>query len=209
MLLWLLKIHILSSKESESEIAQSCPTLCDLMNCSLPRYSIPGIFQARVLEWTQWVLLPGKFQGRRSLVGYSPWGDKKSDTTERFHFHFSLSCIGEGNGNPLQCSCLENPRDRGAWWADIYRVAQSQTRLKQLSSSSILKIKIWYYEANEYFVIQLLSHVWLCDPMNCSTTGFPVLHYLPEFAQTQVHWVSDVSFCLYWNNKNFSTVTWK
>ena len=56
--------------------------------------------------------------------------------TERLHFHFSLSCIGEGNGNPLQCSCLENPRDGGAWWAAIYRVAQSQTRLKQLSSSS-------------------------------------------------------------------------
>ena len=56
--------------------------------------------------------------------------------TERLHFHFSLSCIGEGNGNPLQCFCLENPRDRGAWWAAIYRVAQSWTRLKRLSSSS-------------------------------------------------------------------------
>ena len=55
--------------------------------------------------------------------------------TERLHFHFSLSCIGEGNGNPLQCSCLENPRDGGAWWAAVYRVAQSWTRLKQLSSS--------------------------------------------------------------------------
>ena len=56
--------------------------------------------------------------------------------TEQLHFHFSLSCIGEGNGNPLQCSCLENPRDRGAWWAAIYGVSQSQTWLKQLSSSS-------------------------------------------------------------------------
>ena len=56
--------------------------------------------------------------------------------TERLHFHFSLSCTGEGNGNPLQCSCLENPRDRGAWWAAIYGVAQSRTGLKQLSSSS-------------------------------------------------------------------------
>ena len=55
---------------------------------------------------------------------------------ERLYFHFSLSCIGEGNGNPLQCSCLENPRDRGAWWAAVYRVAQSQTRLKLPSSSS-------------------------------------------------------------------------
>ena len=56
--------------------------------------------------------------------------------TERLHFHFSLSCIGEGNGNPLQCSCLENPRDGGAWWAAIYGVAQSRTKLKRLSSSS-------------------------------------------------------------------------
>ena len=55
--------------------------------------------------------------------------------TERLHFHFSLSCIGERNGNPLQCSCLENPRDGGAWWAAIYGVAQSWTRLKRLSSS--------------------------------------------------------------------------
>ena len=59
----------------------------------------------------------------------------QSQTTERLHFHFSLSCIGEGNGNPLQCSCLENPRDRVAWWAAIYGVAQSQTWLKRLSSS--------------------------------------------------------------------------
>ena len=66
----------------------------------------------------------------RSLVGCSPWGHEESDMTERLHFHFSLSCIGEGNGNPLQCSCLENPRDVGAWWAAIYGVEQSLTRLK-------------------------------------------------------------------------------
>ena len=69
-------------------------------------------------------------------MGCRPWGHEESDRTERLHFHFSLSCIGEGNGNPLQCSCLENPRDRGAWWAAIYGAAQSRTRLKQLSSSS-------------------------------------------------------------------------
>ena len=63
-------------------------------------------------------------------------GREESDMTEWLHFHFSLSCIGEGNGNPLQCSCLENPRDGGAWWAAVYRVAQSQARLKWLSSSS-------------------------------------------------------------------------
>ena len=82
------------------------------------------------------VLLPGNSHGRRSLVGCSPWGREESDTTERLHFHFSLSCIGEGNGNPLQCSFLENPRNRGAWWAAVYGVAKSQTRLKRLSSSS-------------------------------------------------------------------------
>ena len=78
------------------------------------------------------VLLPGKSHGWRSLVGYSPWGRKELDTTERLHFHFSLSGIGEGNGNPLQCSCLENPRDGGAWWAAVYGVTQSRTQLKRL-----------------------------------------------------------------------------
>ena len=82
------------------------------------------------------VLLPGKSHGRRSLVGCSSWGREESDMTERLHFHFSLSCIGEGNGNPFQCSCLENPRDGRAWWAAIYGVAQSRTWLKWLSSSS-------------------------------------------------------------------------
>ena len=72
-------------------------------------------------------LLPGKSQGQRSLVGCSPWGHYESDATERLHFHFSLSCIGEGNGNPLQCSCLENPRDGAAWWAAVCGVAQSRT----------------------------------------------------------------------------------
>ena len=97
----------------------------------------------KTYRWTwrrQWqptpVLLPGESQGRRSLVGCSPWGCEELDMTERLHFPFSLSCIGEGNGNPLQCSCLENPRDGGAWWAAVYGVAQSRTRLKRLSSSS-------------------------------------------------------------------------
>ena len=97
---------------------------------------------ALVVDWRrQWhptpVLLPGDSHGRRSLVGCSPWGRWGSDATERLHFHFSLSCIGEGNGNPLQCSCLENPRDGGAWWAALYGVAQSRIGLKRLSSSSL------------------------------------------------------------------------
>ena len=102
------------------------------------------IFFYFVLEYSrlqrrQWhptpVLLPGKSHGRGSLVGCSPWGRWESGTTERLHCHFSLSSIGGGNGNPLQCSCLENPRDGGAWWAAVYGVAQSRTRLKRLSSS--------------------------------------------------------------------------
>ena len=79
-------------------------------------------------------LLPGKSHGQKSLVGCGPWGREESDMTEQLPFHFSLSCIEEGNGNPLQCSCLENPRDGGAWWAAVYGVAQSWTRLKRLSS---------------------------------------------------------------------------
>ena len=108
-------------------------------------------------------------------------GVVKSDMTERLHFHFSLLCTGEGNGNPLQCSCLENPRDRGAWWAAVYGVTQSRTRLKRLSSSI----------SSVQFSSLAQSCPTLCDPMNCSTPGFPVHHQLPEFTQTQVHQVGD------------------
>ena len=76
---------------------------------------------------TTWMEEPGRLQSMGLL---------EPDMTERLPFHFSLSCIGEGNGNPLQCSCLENPRDGGAWWAAVYGVTQSRTRLKWLSSSS-------------------------------------------------------------------------
>ena len=90
------------------------------------------------ISWRrQWhptpVLLPGKFHGWRSLGGCSPWGRKESDTTERIHFHFSLSCIGEGNGNPLRYSCLENPMEGEAWWATVHGVAKSQTRLSDFT----------------------------------------------------------------------------
>ena len=112
------------------------------------------------------VLLPGKSHGQRSLVGCSPWGLEESDTTERLHFHFSLSCIGEGNGNPLQCSCLENPRDGGAWWAAVCGVAQSRTQLKQLSSSSSRNI----------YLLVFLSY------KSCMSEGdFVVVHYLVLF----------------------------
>ena len=103
------------------------------------------------------VLLPGKSHGWRSLVGCSPWGCEESDTTERLHFHFSLSCVGEGNGNPLQCSCLENPRDSRDWWAAVYGVTQSRTRLKRLSSSSSLVMYILFIRV-ENMKIKCKSH---------------------------------------------------
>ena len=85
------------------------------------------------LAWKiPWAEEPGRLQST---------GWPRVGLTQRLHFHFSLSCFGEGNGNPLQCSCLENPRDGGAVWAAVYRVAQSRTRLKRLSSSSSSKIQ--------------------------------------------------------------------
>ena len=86
------------------------------MDCSPPGYSVHGISQARILERVA-ISFPGS--------GRSP--RKESDMTERLHFHFSLSCIGEENGISLQCSCLENPRDGGAWWAAISGVTESDT----------------------------------------------------------------------------------
>ena len=110
------------------------------------------------------VLLPGKSYGRRSLVGCSPWGRWGSDTTERLDFHFSLSCIGEGNGNPLQRSCLENSRDGGAWWAAVYGVQQSRTRLKWLSSSG----------SSSHQLLSLCSRAW--EPQLLSPSALkPVL----------------------------------
>ena len=103
------------------------------------------------------VLLPGKSHGWRSLVGCSPWSLEESDTTERLYFRFSLSCIGEGNGSPVQWSCLENPRDGGAWWAAVYGVAQSRIRLKRVSSTSGSEVisgirgwgQAWFGEHNQ------------------------------------------------------------
>ena len=99
----------------------------NLINLAFHRPST--LYQRRQWHPTP-ALLPGKSHGQRILVGYSPWGREESDTIERLPFHFSLSCIGEENGNPLQCSCLENPRDREAWWAAVYGVTQSRIGLK-------------------------------------------------------------------------------
>ena len=112
------------------------------------------------------VLSPGKSHGRRSLVGCCPWGCEESDMTKRLHFHVSLSCIGEGNGNPFQCSRLENPRDGGAWWAAVYGVAQSRTRLKRLSSSSSIIHKVQYVVCT----YNLLYTIWSSK-----------IHYLPAY----------------------------
>ena len=116
--------------------------LCNPMDCGTPDSSVlHSLLEFAHIHALWWhptpVLLPGKSHGWRSLEGCSPWGHWGWDTTKRLHFHFSLSGIGEGNGNPLQCSCLENPRDGGAWWAAVHGVAQSRTQLKQLSSSSM------------------------------------------------------------------------
>ena len=90
--------------------------------------------QSSTLAWKiPWMEESGRLQ---------TMGSRRVDTTERLHFHFSLPCIGEGNGNPLQCSCLENPRDGGAWGAAVYGVAQRWTRLKWLSSSSSSSIPV-------------------------------------------------------------------
>ena len=115
------------------------------------------------------VLLPRKSHGWRSLVGCRPWGRKESETTERLHFHFSLSHNGEGNGNPLQCSCLENPRDGRAWWAAVYGVAQSRT----LSSSSSRRQRIHYTFSLNFCSVASLSlftrNGWTTERIVCQT----------------------------------------
>ena len=112
------------------------------------------------------VLLPGESHGWRSLVGCSPRGHYELDATERLHFRFSLSCIGEGIGNPLQCSCLENPGDAGACWAAIYGVAQSRTRLKRLSSSSSSSFSIVLMKACLFSLVLSLKSAWFCKTDN-------------------------------------------
>ena len=124
------------------------------------------------LAWRiPWMEEPGGLQSMGSLrVGHN-WVTS-----------LSLWCIGEGNGNPLQCSCLENPRDGAAWWAAVSGVAQSRTQLKRLSSSSMVSVQ---------FSSVTQSCPTFCDPMNRSMPGLPVHHQLPEFTQTRIHWVSD------------------
>ena len=134
------KANLMYQKESKQWFHKLVQILIDFWMFLTPahkkKYGV-GCNQDQRRQWQPTPsLLPWKSHGPRSLVGCSPWSCEESDKTEPLHFHFSLSCTGEGNGNLLQCSRLENPRGGGAWWADIYGVAQSQTRLKRLSSSS-------------------------------------------------------------------------
>ena len=108
------------------------------------------------------VLLPGKSHGQRSLVGCSPWSRRVGHD---WVTSLSLSCLGEGNGNSLQCSCLENPRDGGTWWAAVYGVAQTRTRLKRLSSSSSKVFLNLIFQSSTFFfffpsLFLFISWVW-------------------------------------------------
>ena len=146
------------------------------------------------LRRRQWqptpVLLPGKSHGRRSLVGCSPWGGWELDTTERLQLHFSLSCTGEGNGNPLHCSCLENPRDGGSWWAAVYGVAQSRPWLKRLSSTHrMLNSLTWYL----IFAVQTACS--LCCKLVYSLIPPPAS--LEQFSQSYWDAVSHAWSCKY------------
>ena len=130
------------------------------------------------LAWRiPWTEEPGRLQSMGSL---------ESDTTERLHFHFSLSCIGEGNGNPLQYSCLENPRDGKAWWAAVYGVAQSWTQLKWLSRSS--KGFAWGAGSKPRLIqSQNPDHKWqLCSWSECEVSQVPLQGSIPLFSGTQL-----------------------
>ena len=117
------------------------------------------------LAWKiPWMEEPGRLQSMGSLQARHNWAT---------YFPFSLSCIGEGNGNPLQCSCLENPRDSGAWWAAVYGVAQTRTWMKWLSSSSSSRIQWcnWYfyiYSFRQHYYILLFSHILVADSLELS-----------------------------------------
>ena len=152
------------------------------------------------LRRRQWqptpVLLPGKSHGRRSRVGCSPWGREESDTTERLHFHFSLSCFGAGNGNPLQCSCLENPRGRGAWWAAVYGVAQSRHHWSNLAAAaaapSLSLLYTHVYRAKEFtvFPMGLCLSIYIIHPIRVWGSPHPTSLYLSLLQQSSCFFYS-------------------
>ena len=144
------------------------------------------------------VVLPGKSHGQRSLVGCSPWGLEQSDTTEQLYFHFSLSCIGEGNGNPLQCSCLENPRDEGVWWAAVYGFAQSRTWLKRLSGSSSSSMRHWLIE---------LFHFLICFKFQMTAEWSTLSSWETSYGVIGQQLVSDSSWN--WGNDRTAEMAWE
>ena len=164
------KKHTLLDSEEPSVLALEKWSPCMLhdLQCSWD-FALPcGLCRRRQWHPTP-VLLLGKSHGQRSLVGCSPWCREESDMTERLYFHFSLSCIGEGNGNPLQWSSLENPRDSGA-----YGVAQSRTQLTQLSSSSsdLCVLKNPLLDSNPQQIRSLALSYTLCSAPLMHLTGF-------------------------------------
>jgi len=137
-------------------------------------------------------LLPGESHGRRSLVGCSPWGREESDTTERLHFHFSLSCIGEGKGNPLQCSCLENPRDGepggrpsmgshrvGHDWSDLAAVAAA-------AKEELIPVWVFTWRKQKHWFRKKCAHQCLSQPY---------LEYLRHGSNRSVHWYTKKENC--------------
>ena len=117
----------------ESEVAQSCPTLSDPMDCSLPGSSVHGIFQARVLEW-------GAIAFSMVVLVVKNLSINEGDIRNASLIAGLGRSPGEGNGNPLQYSCLENPLDRGTWWATVHGVAESRTRLSDFTFLSFLSL---------------------------------------------------------------------
>ena len=152
MILYIFQCH--SPKSSHPLPLPQSPKDCSIHQCLFCCL----VYRVRRRQWQPTpVLLPGKSHGQRSLVGCSPWGHEESDTY--WATSLSLPCIGEGNGNPLQCSCLENPRDGGAWWAAICGVAQSRTRLKRLSSSSSRIIINMFHNWYIFYMMYLLYFI--------------------------------------------------
>ena len=144
---------------------------------SVARFVLDSSKLAWKIPWTE---EPGRLQSMRLL---------ELDTTEQLHFHFSLLCIGEGNGNPLQCSCLESPRDEGAWGAAIYGVTQSWTRLKQLSSSKLAlpRRRQWHptpvlLPGKSHGQRSLVG----CSPWGCSLSLFTFMHWRRKWQPTPV-----------------------
>ena len=146
-----------------------------------------------------------------TLAWKIPWTEEpgrlqfmESHTTKRLPFHFSLSCFGEGNGNPLQCSCLENPRDGGVWWAAVSGVAQSRTRLKRLcSSSSKCKLENVFVTQKGFtylcvIFILLFPFSWSCaNVFNIIVLGYlksDLVICLPRWGKYYNKWIEKLLF---------------